>query len=74
MAIDDTSIDEEYIGSSFDDFLKEEEILQEVTAGSIKRVLAFQIKQEMKNKGLSKSAMSKKNEYKQAVVRSSAKS
>jgi hypothetical protein len=49
-----------YIGSSFDDFLEEEGILQEVEEGSIKRVLAFQIEREMKTKGLSKTAMAKR--------------
>jgi DNA-binding phage protein len=49
-----------YIGSSFDDFLEEVGILQEVEAASTKRVLAFQIEQEMKRRGLSKTAMAKK--------------
>ena len=54
------STNNKYIGSSFDDFLEEEGILQEVEAASIKRVLAFQIEQEMKRRGLSKTAMAKK--------------
>ncbi len=54
------TINENYIGSDFEDFLEEEGILQEVTEASIKRVLAYQIRQEMKNKGLSKAAMAKK--------------
>lgn len=54
------TINEKYIGSDFEDFLEEEGILQEVTEASIKRVLAYQIRQEMKNKGLSKAAMAKK--------------
>jgi predicted XRE-type DNA-binding protein len=54
------TINEKYIGSDFEDFLEEEGILQEVTEASIKRVLAFQIKQEMEHKGLSKAAMAKK--------------
>ncbi len=49
-----------HIGGSFDDFLDKEGILQEIEAASIKRVLSFQIEQEMKNKGLSKAAMAKK--------------
>lgn len=35
------------VGSSFDDFLKDEGIYGEVTAGSIKRVLAWQIREAM---------------------------
>jgi len=48
-----------HIGTSFDDFLEEEGILQEVEAVAVKRVLAFQVEQEMKEKGLTKSAMAK---------------
>ena len=49
-------------GSSFDDFLAEEGILEECTAVAIKRVLARQIEQEMKNHHLTKAAMAKKME------------
>jgi antitoxin HicB len=38
----------ENIGSSFDDFLQEEGILDEANAVAIKRVIAWQIDQEMK--------------------------
>lgn len=48
------------IGSSFDDFLKEEAILDEATAVAVKRVIAWQIEQEMKSQNLTKSAMAKK--------------
>jgi putative zinc finger/helix-turn-helix YgiT family protein len=47
------------IGAS-DDFWEEDGILQEIEAASIKRALAFQLEREMKNKGLSKRAMSKR--------------
>ena len=36
------------IGSSFDDFLKEEAMLEEVTAVAMKRVIAWQIAQAPK--------------------------
>lgn len=52
-------MNDQNIGSSFDDFLEEEGILQEVEAVAIKRVLAFQLKQEMEEKALTKSAMAK---------------
>lgn len=32
-----------YIGSKFDDFLKEEKILEEAESSAIKRVLAFRL-------------------------------
>ena len=46
-----------YIGSSLDDLLEEDGILAEVNAVALKRVLAWQVRQEMKNRGLSKSQM-----------------
>lgn len=36
------------IGSSFDDFLQEEAILEDATAVALKRVIAWQIAEEMK--------------------------
>lgn len=46
-----------HIGSSFDDFLKEEGTYAEVTAQSIKRVLAWQLQQAMDKQGISKRQM-----------------
>ena len=48
------------IGSGFDDFLKEEVLLDEVTAVAVKRVIAWQIAEEMKAQNLTKSSMAKK--------------
>jgi antitoxin HicB len=48
------------IGSDFDDFLKEEDIFEETQEAAIKRVLAYQIKQAMKEQNITKSAMAKK--------------
>ena len=48
------------LGGSFNDFLKEEGILEECTETAIKRVLAWQIEQEMKKNNLSKSVMARK--------------
>lgn len=49
-----------YLGSSFEDFLIEEGIHEDVTAHAAKRVLAWQISEAMKAKGISKSDMAKK--------------
>jgi antitoxin HicB len=46
-----------HTGSSFDDFLKEEGVYEECTASALKRVLAWQIEQEMNSKNITKSAM-----------------
>ncbi len=53
-------VNKKNIGSSFDDFLDEEAILDETTAVAVKRVIAWQIDQEMKAQKLTKSAMAKK--------------
>lgn len=49
-----------HIGSSFDDFLSEEAILDEVAAVATKRVIAWQISEGMSALKLSKTAMAKK--------------
>ncbi len=48
------------IGSNFDDFLKEEKILDGVEAVAIKRVLAYQMQQELKKKHITKSTLARK--------------
>ncbi len=49
-----------HFGSTFEDFLQEEGIADEVNAAAIKRVLAWQIEQEMKAQGISKSEMARR--------------
>jgi antitoxin HicB len=49
-----------WIGSSFDDFLKQEGLHEEVTAGAIKRVIARQLDALMRDQGLSKSSLAKR--------------
>ena len=49
-----------HIGSSFEDFLKDENLHAAVTAHAIKRVLAWQIEQAMKGQGLTKVAMARR--------------
>ncbi len=45
------------IGSSFDDWLNEENINQEVTAVAVKRVIAWQVKEGMKAQNMTKTAL-----------------
>lgn len=45
---------------SFDDWLKEQGIYEEVTTHAIKRVLAWQIEQAMKAQGISKAEMARR--------------
>ena len=48
------------IGSNFDDFLRDEKMLERTQAVAIKRVIAFQIAEEMKQRKLSKTDMADK--------------
>ena len=48
------------VGTSFDSWLDEEGIRQEVTAGAIKRVLARQVVAAMAQEGLSKTEMARR--------------
>ena len=45
------------IGSSFDDFLKEDAMLEEVTVVALKRVIAWQIAEAMKAQQLTKAQL-----------------
>lgn len=49
-----------HFGSSFDDWLKEQGIYEEVTTHAIKRVLAWQIEQAMKAQGITKAEMARR--------------
>jgi antitoxin HicB len=56
------------IGSSFDDFLKEEGIYEDVTARAIKRVIARQLGALMREQGLSKSELAKRMDTSRAQL------
>lgn len=49
-----------HIGSNFDDFLEEDGILEETTAVAVKRVIAWQLAQEMQAQNLTKTALAEK--------------
>jgi len=49
-----------HVGSDFDDFLKEEGLYDEAQAVAVKRVLAFQLEQDMKKARLTKTAMARR--------------
>jgi predicted XRE-type DNA-binding protein len=50
-------MNDRHLGSDFDDFLREERLLEEAEAVAAKRVLAFQITEAMKEQKISKAAM-----------------
>ena len=49
-----------HIGSSFDDFLKEEGMYGEATSHAIKRVIAWQLAEAMQAKNISKAEMARR--------------
>ena len=51
---------EKNIGTSFDSWLREEGVHEQVTAGAIKRVLARQVEAAMEQEGLSKTDMARR--------------
>lgn len=57
-----------HIGGSFDDFLKEEGIYEEVQATAIKRVLAWQLEEAMKEHKITKIEMARRMETSRAQL------
>ena len=57
-----------YIGSSFDSWLREEGIYEEVTATAIKRVLARQVEAAMKEKSFSKAEKARRMHTSRAAL------
>ena len=57
-----------HYGSNFDDFLREEQLLGTVEATAVKRVVAFQIEQEMKRRRLTKTEMASRMRTSRAAL------
>lgn len=53
-------MNQDAIGSSFDEFLKDEGIYEEVQAAAIKRVLTWQLEQAMESAHISKAEMARR--------------
>ena len=60
-------MNKKYTGSDFDDFLKEQE-LDSANIVAIKRVVAYQIAEEMKKKKLSKTQMASRMKTSRAAL------
>ena len=56
------------IGSNFDDFLKEEGIYEQSSAAAMKKVLAWQIEEGMREQQLTKTAMAKRMHTSRAAL------
>ncbi len=61
-------MNKKHAGSNFDDFLKEEKIYEQVQAAAIKRVIAYQITEEMKKKNLTKTEMASRMKTSRAAL------
>ncbi len=57
-----------HLGSRFDDFLQEEALLDESTAVALKRVIAWQIAEEMKAQHLTKTELAKRMRTSRAAL------
>jgi antitoxin HicB len=57
-----------HLGSNFDDFLAEESLLAETEAIAIKRVIAFQLEQEMTRSGLTKTELAVRMDTSRSAV------
>jgi len=57
-----------HIGSDFNEFLQEDGIYEEVNDIAIKRVIAYQLEQEMKAQNITKSKMAEMMKTSRAVV------
>jgi antitoxin HicB len=50
-------MNKEHIGSDFDDFLKQEGLLAECEASALKRVVTWQLEQEMKRRRITRAKL-----------------
>jgi len=54
------TVDKKHIGSDFDDFLRDEGVLDEAEAIATKRVIAYQLAQEMERANISQSELARR--------------
>ena len=62
------NLKQKHIGFSFDDFLKEEGILEKTEAVAIKRTITYQIENAMKRRHLTKTMMAKRMHTSRSAV------
>jgi antitoxin HicB len=61
-------MNKKHMGSKFDDFLEKENLLEQVQAAAIKRVIAYQIAEEMKRNKLTKTEMANRMKTSRAAL------
>ena len=55
-----STVDKKHVGSDFDDFLRGEGVLDEAEAVATKRVIAYQLAQEMERANISQSELARR--------------
>jgi DNA-binding Xre family transcriptional regulator len=58
----------QFIGSAFDDFLEEEMIGAEVEAGAIKKIISYQLREALEKKHLTKTELAQRLTTSRAAV------
>ncbi|MCX6082050.1 MAG: helix-turn-helix transcriptional regulator [Chloroflexi bacterium] len=61
-------MENKHIGSDFDNFLAEEGLLEQAETVAVKRVIAYQVEQLMKQQNLSKTEMSRRMNTSRAAL------
>ncbi|MDZ4181217.1 MAG: XRE family transcriptional regulator [Coriobacteriia bacterium] len=61
-------MDKKHIGGDFDDFLRDEGVLDDAEAVAVKRVIAFQIAQEMERAHITQSELAKRMKTSRSAV------
>src|SRR4249920_1574602 len=57
-----------HVGSNFEDFLREDDRLDEATALAVKRVLAWELQKAMKQQHVSKAELARRMKTSRAVI------
>jgi antitoxin HicB len=61
-------INKKHLGSDFDDFLREEDLLEEVTLAAVKRVISHQLQSVMEEQNLTKQKLASMMNTSRAAV------
>jgi predicted XRE-type DNA-binding protein len=61
-------LDKKHIGGEFDDFLRDEDLLDDAEAVATKRVIVFQIAQEMERAHISQSELARRMKTSRSAV------
>jgi len=63
-----SAVKNKHIGGNFDDFLREEGMLEEVEAAALKKIVAWQLEEALKKNSVTKTEMAKRMKTSRATV------